>query len=177
MGRSWNLYTATFVLKGHFMKAVCFTVGVLSIGSVLLALGGCSSDEARPDVPSNAMQVSSGSKVVAFTAPHDGKAFLQDDTDNRVVYSTELRRDQVMKFDPVADNVQIDGTAAPEGIAHPGHDHSIYFERSEHPDRTDVSGNRANDNGNGGTSANGVPIVRVPVGIQVDVQTQPSPQN
>jgi hypothetical protein len=169
---------ATFVSKGHFMKATCFTVGVLSLGSLLLILGGCSSEEARPDVPSNAMQVSSGSKVVAFTAPHDGKAFLEDDTDHRVVYSTDLRRDQVMKFDPVAGAVQIDGTTAPEGIANPNHDHSIYFERSEHPDRTDVSGNRANDNSsNAGANANGVPIVRVPVGIQVDVQTQPSPQN
>jgi hypothetical protein len=166
-----------FVLKGHSMKTSYFTFGVLSIGSVLLTLGGCSSDEARPDVPSNAMQVSSGSKVVAFTAPHDGKAYLQDDTDNRVVYSTDLRRDQVMKFDPVADNVQIDGNVAPEGIAHPNHDHSIYFARSEHPDRTDVSRSRDSDNGNSSTSANGVPVVRVPVGIQVDVQTQPSPQN
>jgi hypothetical protein len=159
------------------MKASYFAVGVLSVGSVLLTLGACSSEEARPDVPSNAMQVSSGSKVVAFTAPHDGKAYLEDDTDNRVVYSTDLRRDQVMKFDPVAGNVQIDGNTAPEGIAHPNHDHSIYFVRSEHPDRTDVSRNRDNDNGNGGASANGVPVVRVPVGIQVDVQTQPSPQN
>jgi hypothetical protein len=123
------------------------------------------------------MQVASGGDVVAFTAPHDGKAYLEDDTDNRVVYSTDLRRGQVMKFDPVAGNVQIDGTVAPEGIADPGHGHSIYFARSEHPDRTDVTGNRASDNSNGGTSANGVPVVRVPVGIQVEVQTQPSPQN
>lgn len=160
------------------MKATCFTVGVLSCGSLLLTLGGCSS-ESRPDLPSNAMQVSSGGKVVAFTAPHDGKAFLEDDTDVRVVYSTDLRRDQVMKFDPVAGAVVIDGATAPEGIANPGHDHSIYFERSEQPDRTDTANNRsdANNNRTSDNSGNNVPVVRVPVGIQVDVQTQPSPQN
>lgn len=153
------------------MKATCFTVGVLGFGSFLLTLGGCS-EESRPDVPSNAMLVSSGDKVIAFTAPHDGKAYLQDDTDNRVVYSTDIRRDQLMRFDPALDAVCIDGTTAPEGIANPNHDHSIYFARSERPDRPDVSSNRVNDN-----NGNSVPIVRVPVGIQVDVQTQPSPQN
>src|ERR1700691_2289927 len=120
------------------MKVTNFTVGVLCSGSLLLALSGCATDT-RPDVPSNAMQVSSGGKVVAFTAPHDGKAYLEDDTDNRVVYSTELRRDQVMKFDPAADAVQIDGTTAPEGIASPNHDHSIYFVRAEQPDRADAA--------------------------------------
>ncbi len=158
------------------MKAIYFSLSVISFGALLSALGGCSSEQTRPDLPSNAMQVSSGGKVVAFTAPHDGKAYLEDDTDNRVVYSTELRRDQVMKFDPAADAVQIDGTTAPEGIASPNHDHSIYFVRAEQPDRADAAasnnGNTVNSNG-----GNNVPVVRVPVGIQVDVQTQPSPQN
>ena len=48
------------------------------------------------------------------------KLICDDDTDNRVVYSTDLKRDQVMRFDPVADTVRIDGNTAPEGIANPG---------------------------------------------------------
>jgi len=155
------------------MKAVYFAVGVLSLGSVVLTLGGCAT-ETRPDVPSDAMQVSSGGKVVAFSAPHDGKAYLHDDTDNRVVYSTELKRDQVMKFDPVLDSVQIDGSTAPEGIADPGHDHSIYFSRSAQPDRADASVGSANSND---SSSNGVTTVHVPIGVKVDVQTQPSAPN
>jgi hypothetical protein len=133
-------------------------------------LGGCAEDD-RPDVPSDAMQVSSGGKVVAFAAPHDGKAYLRDDNDNRVVYSTDLKREQVMKFDPVSDTVQIDGRTAPEGVANPGHDHSIYFSRSAQPDRTDAGSNAAN------SSANGMTTVHVPIGVQVDVQTQPSTPN
>jgi len=155
------------------MKAVNFTVGVLGLGSIVLALGGCA-EETRPDVPSDAMQVSSGDKVVAFVAPHDGKAYLRDDTDSRVVYSTDLRRDQVMRFDPALDAVRIDGTTAPEGIANPGHDHSIYFERSSPPDRADIGTNGANDAGGTGT---GTQNVRVPVEINVNAQTQPSAPN
>src|SRR5580700_10016885 len=143
------------------MKARLFAVGVLSSGFALLSLEGCA-QENRPDVPSDAMQVSSGGKVVAFTAPHDGKAYLRDDTDNCVVYSTDLKRDQVMRFDPTADVVRIDGNTAPEGIAKPGHDHSIYFARSAQPDRMDVSNNVTT-----GDNANGVTTVHVPIGVQV----------
>jgi len=150
------------------MKASLFAVGILSGGSILLSLGGCAG-ETRPDVPSDAMQVSSGGKVVAFTAPHDGKAYLNDDNDKRVVYSTDLKKDQIMRFDPEQDVVQIDGKNAPEGIANPGHDHSIYFSRSAQADRPDVSSN--------GESTNGLTTVHVPIGVQVDVQTQPSAPN
>jgi hypothetical protein len=150
-------------------KVANFAVGILSVGSLLLGLGGCAADS-RHDVPSNAMQESSGNKAVAFTAPHDGKAYLRDDTDNRVVYSTELRRDQVMRFDPALDNVRIDGNAAPEEINNPGHDHSIYFARSAQPDRVDVANNTAT-----GTDANGVTTVHVPIGVQVDVQKPTAP--
>jgi hypothetical protein len=153
------------------MKATYFVFGVLSGGSLLASLGGCAAED-RPDVPSDAMQVSSGDKVVAFMAPHDGKAYLRDDTDNRVVYSTDLRRDQVMRFDPALDAVRIDGVTAPEGVADPNHDHSIYFSRSAPPDRADVGGNGPNDAGGTGTQS-----VRVPVEINVNAQTQPSAPN
>src|ERR1039458_419503 len=151
------------------MRVTYLALDVLSIGTILAALGGCAAEATRPGVPSNAMQVSSGDKIVAFTAPHDGKAYLNDDTDHRVVYSTDLKRDQVMRFDPASDWVRIDGKTAPEGIAEPDHDHSIYFARSEQPDRADA-GRDSDDavaNSNGPTT---VPTVRVPIGIQVDVQ-------
>jgi hypothetical protein len=153
-------------------KVNYLAVGVLSFAPLLLSLGGCATSN-RPDVPSNAMQESSGGMVVAFTAPHDGKAYLRDDTDNCVVYSTDLKRDQVMRFDPTTDVVRIDGNTAPEGIAKPGHDHSIYFARSAQPDRTDLTNNNAAT----GTDANGVTTVHVPIGVQVDVQKQPTPSN
>jgi hypothetical protein len=116
------------------------------------------------------MQVSSGDKVVAFAAPHDGKAYLRDDTDNRVVYSTDLRRNQTMRFDPVADSVRIDGNTAPEEIINPNHDHSIYFARSNQPDRVDVSGNGLNDSGDRNSST-----IQVPSGSEVKVQTPSAP--
>jgi hypothetical protein len=150
------------------MKVTHVAIGMLGCSSLLLALGGCAGD--RPDVPSGAMQVSSGGRVVAFAAPHDGKAYLRDDTDNRVVYSTDLRRNQTMRFDPALDTVSIDGTTAPEGIVNPNHDHSIYFARSDQPDRMDVSSSSS-------SNSNGNSTIQVPNGSDVRVQTPPNAQN
>ena len=80
-----------------------------------------------------------------------------------------MRRDQIMRFDPVSDTVRIDGATAPEGVGNPLHDHSIYFTRSAKPDYVDAATNNAVD-----ASGNPVPTVRVPIGIQVDVQPQPA---
>src|SRR5580700_7761751 len=136
------IFLITVFSKGKSMKASFLAaVQVLSVGTVLATLSGCAVQPTRPGVPSNAVQVSSGGKVVAFTAPHDGKAYLNDDTDKCVVYSTDLKRDQVMRFEPESDAVRVDGNTAPEGIANPGHDHSIYFVRSVQSDRADAMSN------------------------------------
>jgi hypothetical protein len=152
------------------MKTAELKMGLLMCGSLLVALGGCA-QESRPEIPPGALQVSSGGRVVAFTAPHDGKAYLNDDTDHRVVYSTDIRREQVLRFDPDSDTVRIDGNTAPEGIANPTHEHSIYYTRSPRPDGIDVSSNEPID-----SADRPVTTVTVPVGTQLEVQPQPPAQ-
>jgi hypothetical protein len=151
------------------MKASHFISQAFCIGTTLTALAGCAEQATRPGVPSTAMQVASGGQIVAFTAPHDGKAYLNDDTDHRVVYSTDLRRDRVMRFDPSTDSVRIDGNIAPEGIAAPGHEHSIYFERSSSKDHADLAPPvpAAVAAPTSPTDPNAIPTVRVPIGVQV----------
>ena len=63
---------------------------------------GCAHDSG-PSVPTGAMQVSSGNKMIGFRAPHDGRVYLRDDNDNSVVYSGEIRKDQVAKYDPAVE--------------------------------------------------------------------------
>jgi hypothetical protein len=134
---------------------------------------GCASENTGPAVPTGAMEVVSGGKIVAFTAPHDGKIYLRDESDKHVVYSADIRRDQVVKYDPSNSNVMVDGKVVAEKISDSNHDHSIFFERSDRPDY--VERPAAVSNSNSGTDSAGVPVVRVPVGVQVDVQTQPAP--
>jgi hypothetical protein len=169
----------TVFSKGKSMKASFSAAAKLfGVGTVVTSLCGCAVQPTRPGVPSSAVQVASGDKVVAFTSPHDGKAYLNDDTDKCVVYSTDLKRDQVMRFEPDSDTVRIDGNTAPEGIANPRHDHSIYFLRSAQADRADLESNTSSNNTSAGSSgASTMPTIRVPIGVQVDVQSQqPAPK-
>jgi hypothetical protein len=141
----------------------------------LSVLSGCGQDD-NPAVPTGAMQVSSGGKIVAFTAPHDGRAYVRDENDKRIIYSADVKKDQVVKFDPQEKAVMIDGRVAAEKIADSNHDHSIFFERSSQPDRSDAVNMNTGSGNLGSNGDSSVPVVRVPVGVQVDVQTQPAQQ-
>jgi hypothetical protein len=129
---------------------------------------GCSHDTG-PSVPAGAMQVSSGDKTIAFTAPHDGRIYLRDDNDNSVVYSGEVRKDQVVKYDSVVEQVMVDGSVTTQKVANANHDHSWYFERSSRSDQAEAASGTVRD-----SSGAEIPTIRVPVGVKVDVQTQPS---
>jgi hypothetical protein len=115
------------------------------------------------------MQVSSGNKMIGFRAPHDGRVYLRDDNDNSVVYSGEIRKDQVVKYDPGVEQVMIDGSVTTQKVANANHDHSWYFERATRSDDAEAASGTAHD-----SSGAEIPTIRVPVGVKVDVQTQPA---
>ena len=79
-----------------------------------------------------------------------------------------------MRFDPSTDSVRIDGNIAPEGIAAPGHEHSIYYERSAKKDRADEVAPvpAAVAVPVAPADPNAIPTVHVPIGVQVEVQPQ-----
>ncbi len=130
-----------------------------------LGFSGCV-HETGPAVPPGATQVSSGNRVISYTAPHDGKIYLRDDNENAAVYSSEIRRDQVVKYDPAMQQVMVDGSVATQKVPDAHHDHSWFFERSSH---AEAAPNSARD-----AAGNDIPTIRVPVGVKVDVQTQPA---
>ena len=144
--------------------------GCVGLSSVVLASAlvvGCA-QPAGPVVPPGAMQVSSGNKTIAFTAPHDGRVYLRDDNDNSLVYSGDIRRNQMVKFDSAMQQVIVDGGVVSQKVANANHDHSWYFERSNGSDVSEAGPNAAQS----GTSE--ITTIHVPVGVKVDVQTQPS---
>jgi hypothetical protein len=155
--------SARFILKT--------LVGVgISVGAT-----GCAHEaDSSPVVPSSAVQMSSGDKALAFTAPQDGVVYIRDDSDNRIVYSGDIKKDQTVHYDPDARRVMLDDNivAHPSGNNHP---HSIYFHRSaaaEHSEKAAASETAANRPTT--QPASNVPVIRVPLGVQVEVQTQPA---
>ena len=117
-----------------------------------LAAAGCTGS--GQTVPSGALEVSSGNREVSYTAPQDGKIYLRDDFDKRTAYSAEVRKNQVVRFDPKQNAVLIDGAVAAQQIPGAWHQHTLFFEPSAQT-----------------AASNNPDVIKVPVKVQV---TQPS---
>jgi len=116
-----------------------------------LAAAGCAGS--GQTVPSGAQEVSSGNREVSYTVPQDGKIYLRDDVDKRTAYSAEVRKNQVVRFDPKQNAVLIDGAVAAQQIPGAWHQHTLFFEPSAQ------------------AAGNSPDVIKVPVKVQV---TQPS---
>jgi hypothetical protein len=148
------------------LQAMCF--------GIALGTASCAHEaDNSPVVPSSAVQMSSGDKTIAFTAPRDGIVYIRDDTDNRVVYSGDVKKDQTVRYDPDAHHVTLDDNivAHPSGNNHP---HSIYFHRTGVDERSEKAAATESAARPTTQPAVQVPVIRVPLGVQVDVQTQPA---
>ena len=102
---------------------------------VLAGLAGCAA-ESFPAVPPEASQVVKAGKAIRFTAPHDGRVYLQDDSNHHMVYSTDIRRGQTFEYGS-SNTPTLDGKAAGDPVPDSGHRHSIYFEPSDREDLAD----------------------------------------
>ena len=123
-----------------------------ALGVMGLAAAGCAGN--GQTVPSGAQEVSSGNREVSYTAPQDGKIYLRDDFDKRTAYSAEVRKNQVVRFDPKQNAVLIDGAVAAQQIPGAWHQHTLFFEPSAQT-----------------AASNNPDVIKVPVKVQV---TQPS---
>jgi hypothetical protein len=102
-----------------------------AIYSATLALAalvvGCSQS---PNVPATASNVATGGQDVSYTAPRDGKIYLQDDLNKRLVYSGEVHGGENVRFSRQQDAVFLNGAMAAQSIPTPWHEHTLYFEPS-----------------------------------------------
>lgn len=130
-------------------------LGILATALAALA-AGCAHDNGS--IPDSATEVASGNREVSYTAPHDGKIYIRDDFDRRVAYSTEVRKNQVVRFDPKQNEVFVDGAVAAQKIPGAWHQHTLFYEKSPEGDRAVPAASTPG-------------VVKVPVKIQV---TQPS---
>jgi len=81
-----------------------------------------------PNIPSTASNVATGGKDVSYTAPRDGKIYLQDDLNKRLVYSGEVHGGENVRFSRQEDAVYLNGAMAAQSIPTPWHEHTLYFE-------------------------------------------------
>ena len=83
------------------------TLSVLgSVGLFLTA--GCAADRNK-DVPASAKIVAQGQKDVAYRAPDDGTIYVFDKSEQKVIYSGRVDRDELLKVEAMRDRITLDG--------------------------------------------------------------------
>src|SRR5437667_1591748 len=97
----------------------------LCVLAVLLA--GCMA-ERNAQVPSEATVSAEGSGHVSYRAPQDGKVYVFDRNQNRVVYAGDIQKDQLVLVDPDADHITVGNSVVSEKGLHKGDTHRIFFE-------------------------------------------------
>lgn len=107
-----------------------FLTGAMSLAAVTFA--GCTS-HGRDAVPSEARTLTTGDGrgVVSATAPHDGKMYILDETDNTLVWSGAVRRDDRVTVDGDARAIKRNGETVSDAHVHRDHRYKIQFDRSD----------------------------------------------
>ena len=102
--------------------------GVISLGAVSMV--GCTS-HGRDAVPSDARTLTTGEgrELVSATAPHDGEMYVVDDTDNKLVWSGQVHRDDRIEVDGEAKAIKHNGRTASDAHVHRDHRYVIKFYR------------------------------------------------
>jgi hypothetical protein len=78
-------------------------------------------------VPEYANEVKSGNGPLEYKAAEDGRIFLTDTTDNVVLYSGHISKDQAFALDPEARRATVDGKYVFTREIYPSHSHKLYF--------------------------------------------------
>ena len=98
------------------------------LATTLLALGaGCAKDK-HEAIPSDALLGSEGERRLTYTTNGPGTIFVQDVTDNSLVYSGEVSGPRQVTVDPEENQITVDGTLVQDKKLTKGHTHRIMFE-------------------------------------------------
>jgi hypothetical protein len=140
------------------LKTMLQTLLALSVFAAALMVG-CSSSESKPaphhrppsyepppanrhesqfeprdradGIPSSARLMEQGKGVVSFTAGRDGRVFVEDTHDLKLLLETQLFEGETLTVDPKADTLSIDGKPLPGPKRSrklvDEHRHRIYF--------------------------------------------------
>lgn len=100
-------------------------------------VGGCA-HERHEEIPSSATMAVEGDERLAYTAPHDGKVYIYDINDDKMVYSGDVKEGDDVTIDPEKRMVLIEGRTAIEDGVRNGHRHRIFFDEEELPSNKTV---------------------------------------
>jgi len=116
---------------------------------VAICLGGCMS-ERNAQIPSTAERVAEGTGDVSYRAPDNGRVYVFDRNDDRIVFTGDVDKDQLVVVDTKNDRITVGDKVVSEKSLHPGNAHRIFFESGT---SAQTAGHRMNE-GNTNTGNN-----------------------
>jgi hypothetical protein len=97
--------------------------------ALALLLAGCMADRSS-QIPANARLASEGTGQVTYRAADDGKVYVFDQNDNKIIYSGDIQKGQIVTVDPQANRVMIGDNVVSERSLHAGNSHRIFVDTS-----------------------------------------------
>jgi hypothetical protein len=151
----------------------------VALGAALfLGVPGCTHDRAD-EIPASATELSTGTKEVTATAPHDGMVYVWDQTANRMLYTGKVERGDTLRVDAKNNKIFFDDKMVTKrDDLTDDHHYKIFFDQKDigrDRERTWNSG-QAYTAQPAQSTVQPQPQVNVQVQPQVQPQPQPQPQ-
>jgi hypothetical protein len=103
----------------------CGAVGV----ALLIGVAGCMTERCH-EVPGAAESLASGNNIVSATAPAVGMMYVCDQNANKLDYSGDVHRGDVIEVDPMQNRITLNGRTVSEKSIIGGNMHRIFFQRT-----------------------------------------------
>jgi hypothetical protein len=103
-------------------------IAIFSASPLLIV--GCTSQ--KTEIPSTAVMMNDARGDITVTAPHTGTVYVYDKNEDKLVYSGQVTRDDVIRLDEQSGNVDINDHVVAGKALNNDHAHQVYFQRNAH---------------------------------------------
>lgn len=105
------------------------SLAVSFVAAAPLLFLGCASSQQRV-IPSTAIMMNDAHGDITVAAPHDGTVYVYDKSNDQLVYSGKVNRDDVIRLDEQTGNIDVNDRIVAGKSLDSDHDHQIYFDRT-----------------------------------------------
>lgn len=102
---------------------------VIAISSVIFV--GCAHE--NHEIPESARMLNDASGSITVSAPSNGTVYVYDKTDNNLVYSGKIDKNDVLHLNSDSHNIYINGQKVASGVLIGDHDRQVFFEPAPGP--------------------------------------------
>ena len=151
-----------------------FAAPAVVAAALFISAPGCVSHDRPDDIPDRAGIISEGKENVTATAPHDGTAYVYDDTAHKLVYTSRVDKGDTVRVDAKDNRILLNDRLASERDLTNDHRFKVYFDRSDQADKAETAVHREGNTTyvQPGTSG-GATVIQNPNGTSTVVQPPP----